>query len=239
MEILAANELRNHPSGAGTNIDKMKKVDHETLVRESDLNEIRIILQAISGQEEYEIKNDVEFENRLSNVMSELNKLSPEHQNIQGIRKAMHLKAKYALLDLCYTKALETEVDEKRKNIWEMIRVGHDQSFEELLSIVIGIKPEHGNEVAKMKTQITTMKREMGDILEVSQKMQDEIRRLMQEKAELQRRCDGEKADLIAKIEDLDSDNKKCFDTIQKYTKASQKESPTKIPEVTKIIITI
>ena len=82
---LAANELRNQPSGAGSSTDKFKKVDHDTLVRESDLNEIRIILQAISGQEEYEIKNDVEFENRLSNVMSELNKLSPEHQNIQGI----------------------------------------------------------------------------------------------------------------------------------------------------------
>lgn len=208
---------------------KLKITDQDLFFREADLDEINSIMSLIYGQSNYDSKNDIEFETRLGNVTAELKTVLPGQHNVQAVKKGLQLKAKYAMLDLCYTKALEVEDNEKNKSIWNLIKIGHDQAFEELLSIVIGLKPEHNFEIGKMKTQIETTKKEMREILEASERLREEIKRLTQEKAELLKKAGEEKAELIEKVKELSSDNRKCFDTIQKYQKASA--SPAKISE--------
>eukprot|EP00830_Metopus_es_P012252 TRINITY_DN265_c0_g3_i1.p1 TRINITY_DN265_c0_g3~~TRINITY_DN265_c0_g3_i1.p1 ORF type:complete len:729 (+),score=196.17 TRINITY_DN265_c0_g3_i1:38-2188(+) len=192
--------------------------------KKDDLDELQSIVWSIKARMQnlgYEeaVTLEAEYDSRLASVSAELNENLADKDTLPVIKKAVELKAKYAMLDLCYTKMLSTDRDQESSDIWQMLKHGHDNVVEELLRVILGMKPEMETEVGKWKIALSKMQKEMAEVLDVSQKMQEEIKQLTKEKDGALKEFTTERKDLIARIEALEYDNKKYLDTIVRHSK--------------------
>ena len=196
-------------------------------LKEEELTEIRKIYSAIKTkvlmlEPEAEGRLDTELETRLAAVTAELkNSAGTEAEMSDAVRKALQLKAKYALLDLCYGKMVELQPSPEDVDLWTLLKSEHDQLVERLLNLVIGSRPELAQELSKCRRELAEMRKELADVLEVSQQQQATIQVLTQSKAALAKQSAADNAELQVQVNALMASNRKYIETIVRQSKTA------------------
>jgi len=135
---------------------------------------------------------------KLSALKFDLVKPLSDHTLPEAGKTAVKLKARYELLDMCICNMLEIQPDPEYKKIWEEIKKGHDEIVENLLKIVLSMKPDLERSVSWYKTELDKMKKEMKDTLEIVNKLNDEIQLHNHEKEEMRLKFEYEKSQLLS-----------------------------------------
>ena len=224
--IELTRDLKKPPYGNESSplVERASKAAPKNQIRECDLNDLQSIINSIKKKAEEADKKGIssiisEYEARFAIVSAELNETHCDDTLLPCIKNAMSLKAKYALLDFCCGKMLSMPASAGDQLLWTKIKAGQDQVVEGLLSILIGLQPELEKDVTGWKAKCTKLQGEMSEVLEVSQKLQEDVNKLRNENGELQERFGKERVELREKVAELEADNKKYLGTIVKQSK--------------------
>ncbi len=139
-----------------------------------------------------------EIEDKLGAIKRGMQKDLQELGKTEGAKRAVRLKARNSLLGLCFLNMLEIQPDKETAKIWQNIKLAHDQIVDDLLDICLGMKPDLERSLGWYKKELDTMKKEMADTLEMSQKLNDELQAVTREKEEMAARFEKERTELLA-----------------------------------------
>ena len=190
-----------------------------------DLKDFDEILQLMKGTVNMtNINVDDEYRKRVSVVTEVLSNSLKNEGNSPIAKSAMMFKARYGLVDLFSALMCEVQPIEHRK-IWAKIKTVQDDVVENLLRIILTMKPETEDELVMWKTRCKKAEQEMAEAVEMYQQLQGETNISIKEKESNMGTLNSERQQLLNKIAELENTNKRYLATIVKYTKGSAQGS--------------
>ena len=215
------HESKNSPKDSA--VRSPSKDQSKKSLNEDDLKEFEKILIAIKEQVKIKDTNvDGEYKTRMITVSTLLNESLKDPETLPIMKKAMNLKAKYAVLDLFFG-LMQRAQSRDHANIWSLIKKGQDEALEGLMKLITDMRPEIENEVSVWKEKCKTAQKGMAEVLEMSQKLQDETQRAVKDKNDALEKFVKEQQELNTKIAELEIENKKYLATIVRQSRGTQK----------------
>ncbi len=161
--------------------------------------------------------------------------LNPDYEaHLAAIRDsplpAQQLRAKHALLDWLFTRLLSNcENVSEVSNLKALMRE-QDRLVESLFDLAERkAKETSGADEESWKQRCQKAEHDMGEIIEVSQRLQKEVWTLRTERNEAEARWDKERNELTGQIAALETENKKYLGTIVRQSQGNRRsQSPTK-----------
>lgn len=163
-----------------------------------------------------------DFDRHLKNVMTELNE-SITTDDPNHVKNANLLKAKFSLYEICFTKAVEymKSMDEEVGSVFERIQDGQNSIFASFYDLV----KKSGGDPDQIRNQLMEKENEANEVIETANALNIRFEKEMQEKENMRRSFDREKAQLRKQIESLELENKKLLDTLIRHSKGEDTEN--------------
>lgn len=178
---------------------------------------IRELRRRIDQENDKNLADD--FDRHLKNVMTELNE-SITTDDPNHIKNANLLRAKFSLYEICFTKAVEymKSMDEEVGAVFERIQDGQNSIF----SSFYDLTKASGGDPENIRDKLIEKENEANEVIQSAHALNVRFEKEMQEKENLKRSFDREKAQLKKQVESLESENKKLLDTLIRHSKGEE-----------------
>lgn len=200
--------------------EKGRKSPRRTL-DEQDLRDFDEILRLMKSAVKLpDVNLEDEYRKRVSVVSTVLSDSLSSSENSPVSKSAMMFKARYGLADLFATLMQQTQSAEQQR-IWDKIRAVQDAVVENLLRIIVTMRPETEKELEMWKARCKDAEKEMTEAVNMYQQLQSESGDTLKAKEGSVEALVKEKQELLDRIAVLESTNKKQLAAIVKYSKGS------------------
>jgi hypothetical protein len=205
-------------------IEKAEKSPRRTL-DEQDLRDFDEILRLMKNAVKLnDVNIEDEYRKRISVVTTVLSDSLNSNENSPVSKSAMIFKARYGLADLFATLMQQTLPMEQQR-IWSKIKSVQDSVIENLLRIIMTMRPETEKELEMWKARCKEAEKEMTEAVNMYQLLQNESVDVLKNKEDNVEVLTKEKQELLEKITILENTNKKQLAVIVKYSKGTPLQS--------------
>lgn len=161
-----------------------------------------------------------EFDVHMSKLIGSLNEEFKKNPHAE-LKNALILKAKHDVLDISFSKVALFESDKQLAEVLKSIREEHNDIIDNLLEIIMNLKPFIGKDANTMQTEVAQAQKETNEVLAAAQNLEKEMQAHISEKEELKRQYEHQKLELQKQVEALEEENKRYLDTIIKHSKGA------------------
>ena len=201
-------------------IEQTKNSPRRTL-DEQDLRDFDEILRLMKNTIKLsDVNIEDEYRKRISVVTTVLSDSLNSNENSPVSKSAMIFKARYGLADL-FATLMQQVLPMDQQSIWSKIKAIQDNAIENLLRIIMTMRPETEKELEMWKARCKEAEKEMTEAMNMYQLLQSETEDALKNKEDNVEMLVKERQELLDKITVLENTNKKQLAAIVKYSKGT------------------
>lgn len=195
-------------------------------LKQEDLEKVAIIYDDLrSLWREIEPRGDKKlaeyFESNIKSIMTELNSI--HQQNLAShLQHCYSLKAKCAFFNICQDKAMQyiRRSSKKLASIFQEIHNSYIDLFENAMSLIFSLDKSYSQQISDLKSDLQKSNQQIAEVLEAAEKLEKECEKHTNDKSNLRNRFDQDREELLERIQDLVSENKRYLDIVVRNSKS-------------------
>lgn len=195
-------------------------------LKQEDLEKVAILYDDLrSLWREIEPRGDKKlaeyFESNIKSVMTELNSI---HQQdlASHLQHCYSLKAKWAFFNICQDKAMQyiRRNSKKLASIFQEIHNSYINLFENAVSLIFSLDKNYTQQISDLNNDLNKANQQISEVLEAAEKLEKECEKHTNDKSALRSRFEKDREELLDRVSDLVSENKRYLDIVIRNSKS-------------------